>query len=268
MAEKKTQDVVQEEVSSASVPAGVRLRAVPAVRRATAILRHLARHAHGLTVTCIANELDIIPSTCLHILRELVAARLVAFEKSGKTYRLGLGLLVLANGLGRQDVFIQAAQPRLATFAHDHGVSVSAQQRDGDDVVIVAAVTAGEGLEAPLGKRLPLLSAAGGRLFAGSCEWTATQMRAQFNRVRWQKAPSYDAWLNEVGLAKSRGHAVDDGNFRLGITSIAAGVLSRDGSVARAISINVVSAQINVKRIAAYVRALQATSADIASALH
>lgn len=211
----------------------------------------------------LARDLDIIPSTCLHILRELMAAHLVAFEPNGKTYRLGLGLLHLAKGLRVHDAFILAAEQRLLRFAQEHGVSVSAQERDGIDAVVVAAVTAGEGLEAPLGKRVALLSAAGGRLFAGHVDWSRSEMQKQFARVPWQNPPNFDDWLEEVEIAKSRGFTVDNGNYRLGVTSIAASVPSKDGVVRRAISINVVTAQVDAQRISTLVRALKAAGADI-----
>jgi DNA-binding IclR family transcriptional regulator len=252
---------------TARAPRGARIREVPAVRRAALILGHLARSPTGLSVSKLARDLDIIPSTCLHILRELMAAHLIAFEPSGKTYRLGLGLLLLAKGLRTHDAFILAAEQRLVRFAGEHGVSVSAQERDEADAVVVAAVTAGEGLEAPLGKRVALLSAAGGRLFGGHVDWTRSELRRQFARVHWQNPPNFDDWLEEVEVAKSRGYAIDNGNFRLGVTSIAAAVPGKSGTVIRAISINVVTAQVDAQRVSTFVRALKATGTDIAAAL-
>lgn len=253
--------------ATSRVPRGTRIREVPAVRRAGQILGLLAGSQAGLTVTGLARELDIIPSTCLHILRELMAAHLVAFEPNGKTYRLGLGLLNLTKGLRMHDAFILAAEQRLARFAQETGLSVSAQERDGTEAVIVAAVTAGEGLEAPLGKRVALLSAAGGRLFAGHSDWTKSEMLKQFARVPWNNPPSFDDWLKEVEIAKARGYAIDNGNFRLGVTSVAASVPDKKGVVRRVISINVITAQVNTKRISAFVRALKATGEDISSVL-
>jgi hypothetical protein len=52
--------------------AGRRVRPVPAVTRAVAILRLLGRSEEALGVHAIARALTLIPSTCLHILRVLV----------------------------------------------------------------------------------------------------------------------------------------------------------------------------------------------------
>ena len=244
----------------------VRIRQVPAVRRAAAILHLLARHGEGLTVSRLARELEMIPSTCLHIMRELTAAHLVAFEPKGKVYRLGLEILSLASQLSSHDVFIQGAQPRLSQFAHDYGVSASAQQREGDEVVVVAAVVASEGLASPLGRRGPCLSAAAGRLYAASTGWTDAQLRAHFERVRWQNRPDFAAWMDEVRLAKETGYAIDEGQFRLGVTSIAAGIADRHGHVRHTISINVISAQMDDKRRSNFIHALKLMAAEITSA--
>jgi len=243
------------------------LREVPAVRRATAILHHLAFTGGGLTVTRIASDLDIIPSTCLHILRELMAAHFVAFEPNGKTYKLGFGVLGLAKQLSAHDLFIHTAAPQLESFAQEHGVSVSAQQRDGDESVVVAAATASEGLEAPLGKRVPVLSSASGRVFAAQSDWSRVQLRARFDRVRWQARPEFDQWIEEVAEAREAGYAVDNGFFRLGITSIAVAVAAVDGTVARTLSVNVVTAQLNARRSAQLLASLRSAARAIGRGL-
>jgi len=199
-------------------------------------------------------------------MRELNSAHLVAYEPIGKVYRLGLAILGLANQLSSHDLFIQSAQPRLAQFAHDFGVSASAQQRDGDEVVVVAAVVASDGIASPIGRRVPCLSAASGRLYAASGGWSDAQLHALFERVRWQNRPDFDVWSEEVRVSRERGYAIDEGQFRLGVTSIVAAISDRQGSVLRTISINVISAQMDEKRRSNFIRALQLMSSDIASA--
>lgn len=250
-----------------SAAAGPRIRTVPAVKRAAAILKHLSRHADGLTVTRLASDLDIIPSTCLHILRELMAAHLVAFEANGKIYKLGFGILALAKELRFHEPFIHAAQPRLEAFAREHGVSVSAQQRDGEESVVLAAVTASEGLEAPLGIRVPVLSSASGQVFAANSGWTRAQMASRFARVRWQMKPDFETWLQHVDEARQRGYAIDDGNFRVGITAVSVAVAGRGPEVVRTISINVVSAQLDAKRASRLLNSLLRTASEVAAAL-
>ncbi|HEX9558762.1 MAG TPA: helix-turn-helix domain-containing protein, partial [Reyranella sp.] len=58
-------------------PTGPRVRPVPAVTRAVAILRLLGRNRAPMGVKSIAQALDLVPSTSLHILRALVVEQLV-----------------------------------------------------------------------------------------------------------------------------------------------------------------------------------------------
>ena len=245
----------------------VRLREVPAVRRAVAILQHLAHHPDGQGVSRIARELDIIPSTCLHILRELASAHLVKFDPHGKLYRLGFGVLSLARQLSSHDPTIQVVTRQLNGFSHKYGTSISGQMREGEDIVIVATAVGNEGLEAPLGRRLPCLSAAGGRLFAGSSGWSQERLLHNFTKVKWQDPPPFNVWLGEVELAKRQGYAIDEGRFRLGITSIAAAIRGRDESVILAISVNLVSVQLEAQHRSDLIQALRMTAKEVEASL-
>ena len=56
----------------------------PAISRAAAVLRLLGRNDASLGVQTIARELGLVPSTCLYVLRALVAEELVAFDPDTK----------------------------------------------------------------------------------------------------------------------------------------------------------------------------------------
>ena len=88
-------------------------RSVPAVTRAIAILRLLASSRGPLGLNVIASRLGLVPSTCLHILRVLVAEELVTFDVDAKRYTLDAGLLTLARSYLRSSGFAQQVQPRL-----------------------------------------------------------------------------------------------------------------------------------------------------------
>lgn len=249
--------------------AAARTREVPAVRRAVAVLWHLGRHPEGLPLSRIARDLDVLPSTCLHILRELVAARLLAFEPNGKLYRLGTGVLTLARQLMQQNPFVQVAQPVLSRLSRDFAVGASAQERDGDDdMVVVAAASVLPGDMVSPGARTPLFTSASGRLMAAGSGFTEAELRRRFARVRWQHAPEFATWLKEVRAARRAGLAIDDGHFRKGITAIAAAVRNPDGTVDRAISITAITAQLDVRTRRHLSQSVQAAAVDITQALH
>jgi DNA-binding IclR family transcriptional regulator len=257
------------EADSAAAPASTpRGREVPAVRRACSALWLLARHPEGLSLSRIARDLEILPSTCLHILRELAAARLLAYDANGKLYRLGSGVLELGRHLTQKNPFVQVAQPHLIRLSREFVVGSSAQERDGeDDLVVVAAASVLPGDMVTPGGRTPLLTAASGLLMAAFGGFDDAELRRRFARVRWQNPPDVDDWLADVRAARRAGHAIDEGRFRRGITAIAAPVFNPDGTVDRAISVTAVSAQLEDASRRNLTRAVEAAAAEITKAL-
>lgn len=254
-------------MQTAPVDDVVLTKGVPAVRRACAVLWLLSRHPEGLPLSRVAREVEILPSTCLHILRELAAAKLVAIDANAKLYRLGSGVLTLGRQLTRQSAFVQAAQPQLNRLSREFEVGASAQERDDDDLVVVAAASVIPGDMVTPGGRTPLFTSASGRLIAAHGDFTEAELRRRFARVRWQQPPDLDAWLKEVRKVRNAGHAIDEGCFRKGITAIAAPVPDADGAVHRTISITCVSAQLEPARRKRITAAVEAAAADIADAL-
>jgi DNA-binding IclR family transcriptional regulator len=248
--------------------AAQRTREVPAVRRATAMLWLLARHPEGLSLSRIARELEIIPSTCLHILRELASSRLVAYDANAKLYRLGNGVLSLARELTKQNPFVQAAQPLLTRLSREFEVGASAQERDGDDdMLVVAAASVLPGDMVSAGGRTPLFTSASGRLLAAHNNFSEAELRHRFARARWQDAPSFATWLEEVRALRGRRHAIDEGQFRKGITAIAGPVFDADGKVERTISVTVVSAQLDAPLRSRLTQAVEHAANEISQAL-
>src|SRR6266481_2332631 len=90
-----------------------RTRPVPAVTRAIAILRLLGKSDQPLGVNAIARELQLIPSTCLHILRALARDELVAFDPFARRYVLASGILTIARRFICRNSFGALVQPVL-----------------------------------------------------------------------------------------------------------------------------------------------------------
>src|SRR5258705_1090057 len=82
------------------------IRQVPAVTRAVAILKYLARVEAPVGVVQLAGALNMIPSTCLHILRVLSGDGLGSFQPASKKKQLGGGVLALAKGFENKNGFV------------------------------------------------------------------------------------------------------------------------------------------------------------------
>lgn len=199
----------------------------PAITRAAAILRLLARSERPLGVNAIARELNLVPSTCLYVLRALAAEELVRFEADAKRWSLEAGVLTLARGWLRRDLFAEMAPPALDAIARDFPVTTLGVQIVGLDHIVVVAARRGAGeiqLSADIGSRFPALISATGRCIAAFGGYEAEELRARFATLRWENAPSHAAWQAQVAETAAAGFAVDAGHYIAGITVLAAPV--------------------------------------------
>jgi DNA-binding IclR family transcriptional regulator len=131
-----------------------RVRAVPAVTRAIAILRLLSHSRAPMSLKSIADELELVPSTALHIARALVAEKLLQVDPQTKRYRLGVGMLPLARAVLENSDFPTLVRPKLDALSARYGVTaIGVELPDLDNMVVVALSRAG----APAcGRRQPL----------------------------------------------------------------------------------------------------------------
>lgn len=203
------------------------VRKVPAVSRAIAILRVLSRSLTPLGVTAIANQLGLIPSTCLHILRILVAEELVVFDQDDRKYTLSAGILTIARGLLRQDSFADRAQDALNDLSKRFGVTAIGVEATGLHHMVVVAIAQPVQplrLHVDVGSRFPALISASGRCIAAFGTYSPAEIERRFRALRWDRAPDWRTWRKQVALARDLGYAVDEGQYIEGVTIIAAPV--------------------------------------------
>ncbi|MBU6266832.1 MAG: IclR family transcriptional regulator [Sphingomonadales bacterium] len=209
----------------------------PAISRAAAVLRLLGKSEGPLGLNPIARELGINPSTCLYVLRALVAEELVEFDADTKRYALAAGVLTLARQWLRRDRFADLAQPVLDRLAQGFGVTMLGVQIMGlDHIVTVAASQAGGfQLSVQVGSRFPALLSATGRCIAAFGTYDPADLRARFDRLRWEEPPAFETWLEQVARTREQGFGVDEGNYISGVTVLAAPVWKGRGRPSHAL---------------------------------
>jgi DNA-binding IclR family transcriptional regulator len=204
-----------------------RVRQVPAVTRAVAILRLLGRSEEPLGLNAIARALELVPSTCLHILRVLAAEELVAFDPLTKRYRLDAGLLTLARSALRRVGFAELVQPELDRLSRRHGVTAIGVQVIGLEHIVVVAISRSDEavrLHVDIGSRFPALLSASGYCIAAFGGHALSSLERRFRALRWDRPPELAEWRAEVGATRVKGYAVDEGGYLKGVTVIAAPV--------------------------------------------
>ncbi len=210
----------------------------PAISRAAAVLRLLGKSDAPLGLNAIARELGLVPSTCLYMLRALVAEELVSFEPDTKRYALASGVLTLARGWLRRDHFASMAQPPLDRLAREFGVTMLGVEIFGIDHIIAVAVSqAGGGfqLSTQVGSRFPALISATGRCIAAFGGYPEKQLKAKFDTLRWDDPPSFAEWQRQVARTRETGFGIDEGNYIAGVTVLAAPVWKARGTPSHAL---------------------------------
>jgi DNA-binding IclR family transcriptional regulator len=228
-----------------------RVRQVPSVTRAMAILRTLAASDTPLGVSAVARAVGIVPSTCLHILRALAEEGAVTFDNETKRYWLGAGLLPFTRKFLHGSPFVKIVQPLLEEFTAKWRVTTAAVQLSDErhfTVTNAANAPADFSLQIVVGTRFPALISATGRCFAAFSGWPIEKLATEFAKLKWQAPPVYKAWLKEVEMTRRRGYAVDQGNYIRGVTIIAAPVFDYDKNVSSYVCVIVLAEQISGER--------------------
>ncbi len=185
-----------------------------------------------MPLQAIAKTLDLVPSTCLYVLRALVDEAFVHFDSDTKRYSLEAGVLTLARHWLRRNQFTDLAQPALDRISRSYDVTMLGVHIVGiDHIVVVAASQAGNNFQisAQIGSRFPALISATGRCIAAFGNHPEEEIATRFETLRWDDPPSFDEWKQQIDDTKRNGFAIDSGNYISGVTVLAAPVWkSRD----------------------------------------
>jgi DNA-binding IclR family transcriptional regulator len=225
-------------VMDVQIKTAIKESKAPAIARAAAILRLLGKSGTPMGVQAIARELGLVPSTCLYVLRALVAEDLVAFDSDTKRYALDAGVLTLARQWLRRDQFSDLAQPVLDRMSKEFGLTMLGVQIFGLEQIIVTAMSQSSQnfqLSTQLGSRFPALVSATGRCIAAFGNYPEDELKARFETLRWDEPPSFEEWQQQVAEAREQGVAVDAGNYISGVTVIAAPVWKAPGRPSHAL---------------------------------
>lgn len=243
---------------------------VGALSGGLAILRYLGRSGTGVGVSQVARELKLNPSTCFNLLKTLVHEELAVFDRDNKSYALGLGLVELAKGALEQASYTRLVRPHLDAIASKHRVTATLWQRVGDERVVLvdrADNDAAIRVHMNIGQRLPLFIAALGRCMAAHSGLPRAALKKRFAALRWEDAPSFETYWNEVEAARTKGYATDAGHYVKGVTTVSAPILDGAGQPVMAISAVGFSGQLTGAKLKALGEDLRRRSAQASRAL-
>jgi DNA-binding IclR family transcriptional regulator len=193
-----------------------------------------------LGVTEVATRLGVSKSTAHRLLSTLTAKRLVDRIPETGRYRLGLHLFELGQlAVSRFDLRA-AALPVLERLRAATNQTVHAAVADGADVLYVERFESWQGrpFSARVGRRMPVHCTSSGKAIAANDDAVAqARLAAGLPRRTPRTITDPASFLRVLGEVRAQGFALNVEEAEVGLSSVAAPVLSPQGRVLAALSI-------------------------------
>ncbi|MHB1536896.1 MAG: IclR family transcriptional regulator [Solirubrobacteraceae bacterium] len=209
---------------------------VPAVLRASTILRHLQSNGnHPMAMTEIAQALQINSSTCFNILRTLAGEGLLDYDGDTRRYRLGMGLVELASMVDDHSLLVNAALAHATQVANDIQQVCLIVRKASDDSFVVVGRAEGPGslkLTATVGDRLPPYGAVLGKAYYAWCGEQEVDLMLQGHGLPARTESSitgYADFKRELERTRTRGYSVSIGEYYDEYNAVGVPVLDPDG---------------------------------------
>lgn len=209
-------------------------QSVGSIVQAVSILRYLGETGRPLGVTAIAKALNISPSSCFNILRTLVAEEMLEFRATDKSYVMGVGVVELAHRALAQSKILSFVRHQMEFLADEFQMTLALRQVSHGERLIVMATAESDAdtqIQIRVGRRVPMLAGASGRCVAAFGALSNEEMKARFEQLRWHITPNFEEYLAELEQVRRDGWAIDQNQFKAGVTTVAAPVFHENGSV-------------------------------------
>ena len=266
----KTPALTDESATKPKAARGTRVRPVPAVSRSIAILRLLGDNKQPMGVKAIADALELVPSTCLHILRVLVSEGLVTIDPATKRYALGSGMISLARSVLGGGSFAQLVQPVLDRLAAHSGVTAMGVEVTGLQSAVVLGLSRSDQpfrFHTDVGSQFNSLVSATGRLIAAHNGESWAQLRKRFTKIVWDQPLGFDQWKSEVEQAKALGWSVDRDHFINGMTAVAVPVIGPSGRMTHTLAAVGLSSHLDLSAVNALAAKMVQEARQLAGSL-
>lgn len=221
-------------------------RLVGSVRSAIAILRHLEQSGDAQGVNALSRALGINPSSCFNILKTLVEEQFLDFDDKSKRYSLGPGAIALGRSALDSTGAFAIVRRKLEQVADEHRVTAGLWRVHRDEQLLLIGLAESADttrIHLSIGQRLPIAAGAGGRCALAFSDANAEVIGRRLKVVKWINAPTLSSYMQEVKTTRERGWAIDEGRFRLGVTTLAAPVLNPEGHMGLGITATMFTGQ-------------------------
>ena len=200
--------------------------ATSAIGKAFAILRALRHAPAALTLTNIAQEVGMAPSSAHSVLNQLLAQDAVKQDQD-KRYRLGPEIFYLGAAYARSTPVYRAVWMEMVSTANELGVTaVLAVPWDNHHLILNSHRAGESGIAVPFGGRVPIDASSWGRVYYG---WSGATLDHDPAPYTPASITSREEFLATVEEARRAGYATDREEFFAGAGGVAAPLTSDQG---------------------------------------
>ena len=214
---------------------------VPSVDRALQILKLLNKETSERGISEIARALGAHKGTIREILLTLEHHGFVQRNADTKKYRLGRAMLEFGRTAIRGHDVRQVARPFMARLAELTSATVLLTILDGDSTVAIECTVPDDDLRisVPIGRRLPAIAGSVGKLLLAHIdEGELDKVLARTPLFPFTNRSIVDeaTFKSELRNVRQSGYAVDNQEYKKGMSGVSAPICDRHGRVIAALS--------------------------------
>jgi len=248
MASRGHRDTTGTDTASVDLPGGTQ-----SIRRAVAVLRILAAaRESGLGLTEISMHAELTRPTTHRILSVLVAEGIVEQRPGTRRYVIGEQIPLLALSRRTRDPLLDIASPHLRRAVGEIGDTGFLTRRAGLDTVCVARQLGTYPIQVlawDVGERRPLGVTNAGIAILSGMQVDAVRGVLAKNQSRFARyGVSTEAIQQEVAMAQAKGFAARARAITPGTSAVSVLIRSASGAAYGALTINLISRRLSLKR--------------------
>jgi DNA-binding IclR family transcriptional regulator len=236
------------------------------------MLLELLAERREATLTELARDADLSPSTALRLLETLRSRGFVACDQRTGVYVVGIRAFSVGSAAVRSGRLDRIALTAMRELSADLGETVSLGVPEGGHVVYIEQIEGAAAVRMSwrLGSRLPLHATAAGKVLLAWVWEAAIDARLgqpPFAALTPRTITDRGSFLEELGRVRTLGYARDDEECETGLRCVAAPLRDRRGGVVAALSVSSTPQRMNDDRLREAIRHTVTAAAEISGRL-
>lgn len=221
------------------------------VDRVLKALEILSREANGMSVSELADALEIPASSAHRVLKSLQDNHFVMQDPDTKKYYIGYKVYSLCSGMREQNALIAATRPHMKELSQKLNMTVVLCVYSEEQIINLDCI---ENRNASvymvkIGQALPLYSTSAGRVFAAYMN--PEYAEDIFRRTALRQETPYtktnpDDLVAELKKIRTQGYAVIDEELQIGVQGISCPITDGGGQVIAALALTMIKAEHSV----------------------